>query len=213
MGYTSLNPGPFSNPQLFKQEEWQAFSNIHLNINTLLLKLDKLRDIAKTTKPAMIGISESKLDSTVLDPEISTENLEILLFNGNWHRGVACYISYKLNSFLSNEIVNITFNILILHMKLITIGIIYRSPNQSKFFDAFEENLLKRSTSYHKIYFLEDFNINLFQNGKYVFEILPTNNKNLDSFTKKYHECCTLFGLKYLIKCPTSVTCNNSSMF
>ena len=26
LGGISLNPGPFSNPQLFKQEEWQAFS-------------------------------------------------------------------------------------------------------------------------------------------------------------------------------------------
>ena len=81
-GDISLNPGHFSNPQLFKQEEWQAFSNrglhlIHLNINSLLPKIDELRDIAKRTKAAVIGISESKLDSTVLDPEIYIENLEI----------------------------------------------------------------------------------------------------------------------------------------
>ena len=31
-GDISLNPGPFSNPQLFKQEEWQAFSNIGLHL-------------------------------------------------------------------------------------------------------------------------------------------------------------------------------------
>ena len=81
-GDISLNPGPFSNPQLFKEEEWRAFSNrglhlIHLNINSLLPKIDELRDIAKRTKAAVIGISESKLDSTVLDPEIYIENLEI----------------------------------------------------------------------------------------------------------------------------------------
>ena len=39
-----------------------------------------------------------------------------------------------------------------------------------------------------------------------------SNNKNLDSFTKKYHEYCTLFGLKQLIKCPTRRTCNSSSI-
>ena len=42
---------------------------IHLNIN-----------IVKRTKAAMIGISESNLDSTVFDPEIYTENYEILCF-------------------------------------------------------------------------------------------------------------------------------------
>ena len=38
------------------------------------------------------------------------------------------------------------------------------------------------------------------------------NNKNLDSFIKKYQEYCTLFGLKQLIKCPTRATCNCSSI-
>ena len=47
-GDISLNPGPFTNPQLFKQEDWQRFSNrllhlIHLNINSLLPKIDELR--------------------------------------------------------------------------------------------------------------------------------------------------------------------------
>ena len=84
------------------------------------------------------------------------------------------------------------------HTKSITDGIIYRPPNQSKFLDIFEENLPKLNTSYRETYFLGDFNINLFENGKYVFHKSSSNNKNLDSFTKKYHECCTLFGLKQL---------------
>ena len=193
-GDISLNPGHFSNPQLFKQEEWQAFSNrglhlIHLNINSLLPKIDELRDIAKRTKAAVIGISESKLDSTVLDPEIYIDNYEILRFDRNRHGGgVACYIrsdiSYKLNSFLPNEIENITFNILMPHTKPITVGIICRPPNQSKFLDIFEENLPKLNTSYHEICFLGDFNINLFENGKYVFHKSSSNNKNLDHSQK-----------------------------
>ena len=187
-GDISLNPGPLSNPQLFKQEEWQAFSNrglhlIHLNINSLLPKIDELRDIAKRTKAAVIGISESKLDSTVLDPEIYIDNYEILRFDRNRHgRGVACYIrsdiSYKLNSLLPNEIENITFDILMPHTKPITVGIIYRPPNQSKFLDIFEENLPKLNTSYREIYFLGDFNINLFENGKYVFHKSSSNNSS-----------------------------------
>ena len=153
MGDISLNPGPFSNPQLFKQEEWQAFSNrglnlIHLNINSLLPKIDELRDITKRTKATVIGISESKLDSTFLGPEIYIENYEILRFDINRHGGgAACYIrsdiSYKLNSLLPNEFENTTVDILMPHTKPITVGIIYRPPNQSKFLDIFDENLPK----------------------------------------------------------------------
>ena len=152
-GDISLNPGPFSNPQLLKEEEWRAFSNrglhlIHLNINSLLPKIDELRDIAKRTKAAVIGISESKLDSTVLDPEIYIDNYEILRFDRNrYGGGVACYIrsdiSHKLNSFLPNEIENITFDISMPHTKPITVGILYRPPNQSKSLDIFKLSFSK----------------------------------------------------------------------
>ena len=219
MGDISLKPRPFSNPQLFKQVEWKASRNrglhlIHLSINSLLPKIDELRYLAKRTKATVIGISESKLDNTLLDPEICIENHEILGFDKNRHGGgVATYIrSYRLNFLLRNEIENITFDILMPHTKPITVGIIYRPPNQSKFLDIFEENLPKLNTSYREIYFLGDFNINLFENGKYVFDKSSSNNKNLDSFTKKYHEYSTLFGLKQLIKSPTRVTCNSSSI-
>ena len=101
-----------------------------------------MRDIARRTKAAVIGISKSKLDSYVLDPEIYIDNSEILRFDRNQHGGgVACYIrndiSYKLIYFLPSEIKNITFDILMPHTKPITVGVIYRPPNQSKFLDIF----------------------------------------------------------------------------
>ena len=112
-GDISLNPRAFSNLQLFKQGEWQASRNrrlhvIHLNIYSLLPKIDELSDLARRTNAAVIDISESKLDSTVLDSEIYIGNYEILRFNRHPQGGgVACYIrsdvSYKLSSFLSNE--------------------------------------------------------------------------------------------------------------
>ena len=98
------------------------------------------------------------------------------------------------------------------HTKPITIGIIYRPLNQSKLDDISQENLPKLNTSCHEISFQGDFNINLFENGKYVFDKSSSNNKNLDSFTKKCHEYCTLSGLKQLIKCPSRVKGSISSI-
>ena len=74
----------------------------------MLPQIDELRDIAKRTNAAVIGISESKLDRTVLDLEICIENYEFLRFYRNQHgEGIACYIrsdiSYKRNSSLSNQ--------------------------------------------------------------------------------------------------------------
>ena len=43
---------------------------IHININSLLLKIDELRYIANRTNASIIGISETKLDETILSSEL-----------------------------------------------------------------------------------------------------------------------------------------------
>lgn len=63
LGDITLNPGPFTYPEIFKQKGWRAFSNtglhlIPLNINILVPKREELRDIAERTKAAVIVISE-----------------------------------------------------------------------------------------------------------------------------------------------------------
>ena len=49
----------------------------------------------------------------------------------------------------------------------------------------------------------------IFLNTENVFDKSSSNNKNLDSFTKKCHEYCTLT----FNKCPTRVTWNGYSIF
>ena len=97
----------------------------------------------------MIGMSESKLNSTVLDPEIYIENYEILRFDRNRHTSVACYIrsdiSYKLYSLPPNETENITFDILMPHTKSITVGIII-DPQISLNFLIFLKKIYLNST-------------------------------------------------------------------
>ena len=97
----------------------------------------------------MIGMSESKLNSTVLDPEIYIENYEIFRFDRNRHTSVACYIgsdiSYKLYSLLPNETENITFDILMPHTKSITVGI-FTDPQISLNFLIFLKKIYLNST-------------------------------------------------------------------
>ena len=51
---------------------------LHLNINSLLPKIDKLRHIARLTNAAVIGIAESKLDDSVLTSEIDIDGFDLL---------------------------------------------------------------------------------------------------------------------------------------
>ena len=60
---------------------------IHLNINSVLSKIDQLRIIALKTNAAVIGLSESKLDETVSDEEILINGYKLLRSDRNRHGG------------------------------------------------------------------------------------------------------------------------------
>ena len=79
-GDISLNPGPFHNLQPLDQNEWNIFKHrglhfLHLNINSLLPKIDELRHIARLTNAAAIGIPESKLDDSVLKSKFKSMSM------------------------------------------------------------------------------------------------------------------------------------------
>ena len=95
---------------------------IRLNINSLLSKIEKCRYIAKSTNAAVIGICESKLDASVLDPEISIDNYKILRCDRNCQeRGVVCHarndLNYNTLSVFPREVENIFIEILLPNSK------------------------------------------------------------------------------------------------
>ena len=184
----------------------------------MLTKIDELRNIAKLSNAAVIGIGESKLDDFVLSSEIHIDNYNTLRCDQNRHGGgVVCYIrndlSYYVKSFFPPEIENIFFEILLPNTKPITVGIIYQSPCQSEFLEIINTYFSKLDTNYNEIYILGDFNINLYLNNSYIF--LKNNllqSQSITSDIKKYYEFCTMFGLKQLIEVPTRVTCSSSTI-
>ena len=60
---------------------------IHLNINMVLPKIDELREIAKKTRATVIGLTETKLDATILDSEVNIEGYELIRSDRNRHGG------------------------------------------------------------------------------------------------------------------------------
>ena len=82
-GDISLNPRPNHQHKLQYLNKWNIFKSrglhfIYLDINSLLPKVEEFRIIANSTNAAIIGISESKLDEFVLEPEIQIDNYKIL---------------------------------------------------------------------------------------------------------------------------------------
>ena len=121
VGDISLNPGP--TPNRFFQSFWKPFENkglycLHLNINSILPKLDELNKIAGNTKAAIIGKTESKVGGSISDSEVEIPGYWILRCDRNRNGGgVASYIRqdlcFNLRSTAMGDIEEIFFDILL----------------------------------------------------------------------------------------------------
>ena len=149
---------------------WDPFNNkelhfFHLNINSLLPKIDELRTVARDTKSAIIALTESKLDATIFDSEISISGYNVLRKDRNRHGGgVTCYIrsdiSFNILNIFSLEIGNIFVDILLPKTKAFTVGILYRPPNDSNFLDTVSCDFQKLLPDQIEIHIMGDININ-----------------------------------------------------
>ena len=222
-GDISLNPEPFSNNQSLHSNEWNVFRSkgihlIHLNVNSLLPKIDEIRYIAERTKAAVIGVTESKLNESIFQSEIQIDNYDLLRCDRNRNGGgVACYIrsdiSYVQKDFFPNVIENIFFEILLPKTSPITVGIMYRPPSQTNFLEILNMTFEKVDVDKKEIYILGDFNINMYHNNRYIVRDDNTiSSKFLSHDIKNYHQFCTMHGLKQLIQSPTRVTCSTSTL-
>ena len=118
-GDLSLNSEPVQISPAVSVNIWEPLNKkglhfLHININSLLPKIDELKCIANKTKTAIIGITESKLDHTVSDLEVNLPGYDILQCNRNRNGGgFACYIRkdlcFNTRALNRKEIENIIF--------------------------------------------------------------------------------------------------------
>ena len=149
-GDISLNPCPSQSLQ-GNDDKFEPFHKcglhfLHINVNSLLLKISELRDIVGHIKPAILEITESKLDSSVSDQEVNINGYSILRSYRNRNgRGVACYIRADLRfnsrTVFSNPIEHVFFYLLITKVKPILIDIFHRPLNVNTFLETFFNDL------------------------------------------------------------------------
>ena len=61
--------------EYFQKKGWH---NLHLHVDSLLPKIDEICFIAKQSYASIIGISESKLDSSILNSEVDIVDYDII---------------------------------------------------------------------------------------------------------------------------------------
>ena len=116
---------------------------IHLNINSLLSIIDKICYIAKLTNATVVGLSETKLQNTVLSSEIQIEGYNLVRYDQSQRGGgVACfvknYILYNRKSNFCINTENILIEIFLPKSKPVLIGILYRPPDKYDFVNCLE---------------------------------------------------------------------------
>ena len=141
-GDTSLNSGPCQ-MQFIGDKTWEPLKTrglhfCHLNVNSLLLKIDELRDITDYIKPAFLGITESKLDSSVTNAEVNINGCSIIRNDRNRNGGrVACYIRndmcFNIKNIFSNSIEPCFFFNFHTKSYIYCNRKFYRPPNQNDF--------------------------------------------------------------------------------
>ena len=81
-GDVSLGPDPSQylpgNDNKFEPFRKRGLHFLPLNVNSLLSKIDEIRNAVCPTKPVILGITESKLDSSVSDEEVNISGYSIL---------------------------------------------------------------------------------------------------------------------------------------
>ena len=235
-GDINLNPGPFtdtfpfsnssfsgsesrfhlgSNDENLDTEKWTNFKKkglyfIHININSLLPKIEEIRHMTKITNAAIAGIGETKLDKSIFSSEIDIEGYDLLRFDRSRRGGgVACYVKKSLaynyrDNFCKNT-ESIFIDIFLPKTKTILIGILYRPPDKNDFVKNLEETFTNRNIlDKQECYLLVDFNINILQNGENVFE------KKLSFIVTEYLDFAFSYSLKQLISTPTRTTENTA---
>ena len=176
---------------------------LHSNVRSILPKLPEIRLLLSQTKATVFAASETWLDSTVNDGELSIPGFNVVRRDRNRNGGgVAMFIrdSVAFNprpDLAVDGLEAIWIELLLPRTKGILICSLYRPPTDSGFLSRLETSL-SRITPGTEFHVLGDMNIDFFQSRSPMLS--------------KYKEILDFFGCSQLIDEPTRITPTSSSL-
>ena len=159
----------------------------HLNVQSLLPKMDELRAVLNDTKrPVILGVSETWLNSTVLDAEISISKYNTYRKDRDG-RGVDVMVYVpdrcrcRQRPDLEEEEVEIVWLEPHMRKRVFLLGNIYRPPRADSVIIEALGSMLERVTAERKeVVLMGDLNCNLMSSSPHVDELLLlTGDHNL----------------------------------
>ena len=136
------------------------------------VQIEELRQFVSSASPHVLCFSETKLDKSILDGEISFENYAVIRKDRNRNGGgVACFIhkslAFEVRTDFPNAFENIFIDILLPKTKPILLGVIYRPPSDMHFVDNLN-SCISNSNSFNsrEVILIGDFNVILIDRKK-----------------------------------------------
>ena len=165
-------------------------------------------------------MTEKKLHNTPKNEEVEIDGHGLIRYDRNRKRGgitsyIKTSISFNYHRSLRENFKNVLIDIFLRKSKPITLGIIYRSLDQSSFIDELNIALKELASQGNETYFLGGFSKNLFFEGQYVLKKSYAKLKEAQSnqrLLKPYLEICSAFVLTQLINKLTRSTLKTSSL-
>ena len=199
-------------------DAWNIFQKkgmrfIHLNIISILPKIDEIPYIAKLTNATVIGLSETKLDNAVLSSELEIEGYDLVRSSRSRRGGGVSFfvknsIPYNQKPRFCINTESIFMEIFLPKSKPVLIGILYRPLDKYGFLNClkctFSDSNVFES---QECYLLCDININLQPKNKEIFrhKTVNTINKEIPHVTRSYLEFSFRDSLEQVITRPTRI--------
>ena len=172
--------------------KWKIFKKnglhiLHLNIDSLLPKIDEISFIAKQSNASIIEISESKVDSSISNSEKDIDEYDLIrLDRSRRGDGAACYIknspSYNHKTSFCRNIESIFIDIFLPKSKSNSVKVLYRPRDKPDFIEHLNNSLKESNISNtQECYLIGDFNVNLLSGNKMVME-----KQDSDSYSQAF---------------------------
>ena len=184
----------------------RGLHSMHLNVRSLLPKIDEVRRIAQTTSIPVMCFTETWLDATITDPEIEIENYLVVRRDRNRNGGGVCmYIRSDVAfdprlDLARDDLEAIWVNILLPKSRPILMGTCYRPPDKSNFYDALEDMFSNANIL---------IGMEIIVHGDFNTNVSKSANNNL---VKSLNNFCSMFDMYQLIDKPTRVSASTESI-
>lgn len=192
----------------------------HVNIRSLINKVDHLNVFLKNNDIHVLGISESWLSENIDDSEIHIDGYNSFRLDrqttNDSHGGVLCYVKENLSckhiiDFHDDDVETLFIEINLPHTKPILVGNVYRPPDASSMYlEKLDDIFQKCNNRYDEVYILGDFNVDISRkcNAKKISNVANNSSMHqlINDYTRITNTSRTIIDLVFVSKLDNVIT-------